>query len=298
MAALKAAIYDTLEARNPMTDRQLFYQLIPHHGLPKLETEYKNAVVRICGLMREAGELPWEWITDSTRWRRKPNTHNSLMDALADTAQYYRRALWNEQSTYIEIWCEKDALAGVLYEVTGKWDVPLMVVKGFSSKAFIHTAAMEMAALDKPCFVYYFGDYDPSGLRGFNALMKSFRRYAPNTEITVERVAVTEEQIRQYQLPTRPTKMGSSHAKGWTGGDSVELDALPPDVLMELVTNCIEKHVDQRQYELTRLAEESERKVLDWWVRNDWLVDFAREKLNENADTEEETNHANNIEER
>ena len=34
---------------------------------------------------------------------------------------------------YVEVWCEKDALAGVLMEETEVYDVPLMVAKGYSS---------------------------------------------------------------------------------------------------------------------------------------------------------------------
>ena len=42
---------------------------------------------------------------------------------------------------YVEVWCEKDALAGVLLEETEPYDVPLMVAKGYSSISFLHSAA-------------------------------------------------------------------------------------------------------------------------------------------------------------
>ena len=38
-------------------------------------------------------------------------------------------------------WCEKDALAGVLLDVTSEFDVPLMVSKGFASESYLHSAA-------------------------------------------------------------------------------------------------------------------------------------------------------------
>jgi hypothetical protein len=37
---------------------------------------------------------------------------------------------------HIEVWLEKDALAGVIYEETEKWAVPLLVSKGFSSLSY------------------------------------------------------------------------------------------------------------------------------------------------------------------
>ena len=60
---------------------------------------------------------------------RKPTTHSSLEAALIRTAETYRRAIWDEQNAYVEVWLEKDALAGVLVEVTRQWDVPLMVTE-------------------------------------------------------------------------------------------------------------------------------------------------------------------------
>ena len=30
----------------------------------------------------------------------------------------FRRALWDNQETYVEVWSEKDAISGVVYPVT------------------------------------------------------------------------------------------------------------------------------------------------------------------------------------
>jgi hypothetical protein len=81
-------------------------------------------------LMRRAGSLPYDWLADSTRWQRKPRTFGSVEEALEDTARLYRKALWADADAYVEIWLEKDALAGVVYPVTEKFDVPLMVARG------------------------------------------------------------------------------------------------------------------------------------------------------------------------
>jgi hypothetical protein len=52
--------------------------------------------------------------------------------------------------------------------------------------------------------------------------------------VVFERVAVTEAQITEYQLPTRPTKPRDSRAKGFRGR-SVEVDAMSREVLLALV---------------------------------------------------------------
>ena len=84
---------------------------------------------------------------------------------------------------------------------------------------------------------------------------------------TVERYALTEEQIEEYRLPTRPTKRdGNSHAANFDG-DSVELDALPSRVLRELVFDCIEGHISASDVAVLREAEESERELLKRWAK-------------------------------
>ena len=116
-------IYMWAMEHHPVTVRQLFYRLSVLDAVPKNESGCKT-VGRICAQMRRDGELPFEWIADNTRWQRKPRTYNSLEDALTNTAQIYRRNLWQSQQGLVEIWLEKDALAGVVYPVTEEWDVP------------------------------------------------------------------------------------------------------------------------------------------------------------------------------
>ena len=78
------------------------------------------------------------------------------------------------------------------------------------------------------------------------------------------RIAVTPEQVERWSLPTRPTKRTDTRAK-YFKGDSVEVDAIPPNQLRSLVAECIERHVDEDQLEKTRIAERSERQLLESW---------------------------------
>jgi len=172
---------------------------------------------------------------------------------LHDTARHYRRALWHEQADYVEVWLEKDALAGVLYDVTGEWDVPLMVVRGYSSLSFLHSAGEAIAAYGKRTFIYYFGDYDPSGVDIARKVEAGLREFAPTVEIHFERVAVTPAQITLWNLPTRPTKKTDSRSKHFQG-ESVEVDAIPPQDLRDLAETCIVQHLDMHVME--RVANE------------------------------------------
>src|SRR5262249_13114557 len=79
--------------------------------------------------------------------------------------------------------------------------------------------------------------------------------------VVFARLAVTETQIRDMGLPTRPTKQSDSRARGFHGG-SVEVDAVPPSVLRQIVEDAITRHIDPEALRLTEVAEESERELL------------------------------------
>ena len=262
MASLRDALYQVLAQENPMTVRQVFYRLVSMGAIEKTEGEYKNAVGRLLVDMREKGIIPFDWIADNTRWMRKPRTYSSLEMALHRTAETYRRSIWDNQDVYVEVWLEKDALAGVLYEETEKWDVPLMVVRGYSSLTFLYGAAETIAAYGKPAYLYYFGDYDPSGLNIPRTIEKSIRKYAPGVDVHFQRVAVTLEQIAKWNLATRPTKKTDTRSKNFEG-ESVEVDAIQSHDLRELARACIEQHIDKYILEQTVLIEEQERETLN-----------------------------------
>jgi hypothetical protein len=150
------------------------------------------------------------------------------------TATTYRRAVWRNQPVYVEVWLEKDALAGVLLEETASWDVPLMVTRGYASLSYLFEAAQAIKAQDKPVHLYYLGDYDPSGVDIPRQVERRLCEFAPDAETHFERVAVTPEQIRTLQLPTRPTKKTDSRAKAF-GNQSVEVEAIPPATLRKLI---------------------------------------------------------------
>ena len=116
MVDLRKEIIAVLEADHPQTVRQVFYALTVRGAVAKNENEYKQTVVRQLVEMRENGKIPFDWIADNTRWQRKPSTFTGVASAVDAFARAYRRDLWAAAPVYVEVWCEKDALAGVLYE--------------------------------------------------------------------------------------------------------------------------------------------------------------------------------------
>jgi hypothetical protein len=258
---IKDAIVRELRADQPMTVRQLFYRLVSSGVIEKTETEYKGTVCRLTAEMRRAQEIPFGWIADNTRWMRKPRTESSLEEALRNTAETYRRAVWDNQNAYVEVWLEKDALAGVLYRITEAWDVPLMVTRGYPSLSFLYEAADAIQSRECPAYLYYFGDHDPSGVDIPRAVEQGLREFAPKAHIEFHRIAVNPDQIRSLGLPTRPTKTTDSRGKGFVG-ESVEVDAIPPVRLRAMAERCITSHIDYDAYHRMRRVEAAERETL------------------------------------
>lgn len=268
---IRQTIMEVVGDDPPMTVRQIFYQLVTRGVIEKTEAEYQGTIIRLMAEMRLDGDLPFNWVVDESRRVRITQTFDNVADAIEHTAKFYRRSALAQSDNYVEIWCEKDALAGVLWDVTSDYDVPLMISRGMPSLTFLYSSACairDAAGQGKPTFIYQFGDHDPSGVlipqtikRRLGEMCERFNCPLP----TVERAALTEDQIEQHRLPTRPTKRdGNNHANGFTG-DSVELDALPPSVLREMVRNVITRHISPSATVALREAEDSERELLRMW---------------------------------
>jgi hypothetical protein len=267
MEEIREAIVTTLEDENPMTVRQVFYRLVSQGAIDKTENDYVCTACRLLVEMRLNGTIPFDWIADNSRWQRgKAKSYSSIEQALANCVSTYRRDLWDNQDVYVEVWTEKDALAGVLLEETRNWDVPLMVSRGFSSITYLHNAAEAIHYQGKPAYLYYFGDHDPSGVLIDRDIERKLRGFAPKAEIHFQRVAVTRQQIRDLRLPTRPTK-ASKHSRGFRGR-SVEVDAIPPRTLREMVRNCIEQHIDDNRLAALKRTEAAERESMQTFINN------------------------------
>jgi hypothetical protein len=249
----------------PVTVRGLYYQAEVHGipGIGKDQPGYQKVQRQVLALRRQ-GRLAYSDIADATRWMRKSRTHDSVEDALRETARLYRKALWRDADEVVEIWAEKDALAGVIYPVTNLFDTPLMVTRGFSSETFCFEAVEAREGDSRPYHVYYLGDFDRSGRDAARSLEEKLKRFANGKDVTIvfEQIAVTEQQIRDLDLPTREPKRGTAADRNWPFPFACELDAIPPDYMRALVRATIERHLPPHQFNIMRAAEESERTLI------------------------------------
>ena len=93
MAAIRDGIQSILADDHPQTVRQVFYALTVRGLIAKAEIEYQRTVVRLLSEMRQAGQVPFEWIADNTRWMRKPSSFTGIESCLTSAAHFYRRDL-------------------------------------------------------------------------------------------------------------------------------------------------------------------------------------------------------------
>jgi hypothetical protein len=198
-------------------------------------------------------------------------TYDNIVQAAEDTARFYRRSALQQAPVYIEVWIEKEALSGVLWDVTSDYDIPLLPSKGMPSITFLHDTASkvddEWRVNGRHSFIYLLYDHDPTGSLIPRTIQDRLTEFSQAGTFTVEQLALTPEQIARHDLPYRPTKRtGNRHAKGFEG-ESVELDALHPSVLKDIVRRAVAQHIPDHQLATLRAAERSEREALRAWAQ-------------------------------
>ncbi len=262
--AIREAVLTLPDRYQRMTVRQVFYTLEVDEIVEKSDTGYRQVQKQVLRMRRD-GLLPWEFITDGTRWRRRPDAWDSVQDAMSHMAQTYRRDLWRSQRVRIELWLEKDALADVVVDTTSAWGVPLMVSRGQSSATFLWSAAQEARrAWDTgvATYIYALYDRDAAGRRAARTIARELRTHAPGVPILFSLLAVTDEQVEEWSLPSRPAKTKDPEAAKFNGR-AVELDAIPPDRLNQIIKDAIVSHIDPHAWRVEQVAEQEERRILE-----------------------------------
>lgn len=246
-----------------LTLRQLYYQLVSRDIIPNKQAEYS----KLSTLLKEgrmAGIVDWDAIEDRLRKPDKPSSFDSPQDILEACINQYKLPRMKGQNIYLEVWVEKDALSGVLKRVTEKYHVPILVNRGYSSASAMYDSFMRFvkngAYKERPVKILYLGDYDPSGLDMIRDIKERIIEFqngyndgymVEEMEFSVEPIALTREQIEQYNPPPNPAKVTDPRAKDFIkihGRTSWEIDALKPDVLNTLLHDAILANIDESKY--------------------------------------------------
>ena len=249
-----------------LTLRQLYYQFVARGYLPNKDTEYKR-LGNIINDARLTGQLDWNYIVDRTR-NLRGLAHWETPSSVIDSAAYgYRTDRWENQPHRVEVWIEKDALAGVISNACTRADVPFFSCRGYTSQSELWGAGQRLARysrLGQDPIVIHLGDHDPSGIDMTRDIGDRLALFGARA--TVRRIALNMDQVDHYQPPPNPAKLTDARATGYItqyGNESWELDALDPATLDALITATIGEYRDDAQWQIDTAAMEADRDLLN-----------------------------------
>ena len=274
-----AEVLETYSAQGyRLTLRQLYYQMVSRGYLPNTMRDYKN-LGELVKNAREGGQLSWDHIEDRGRVLVSPSQWASASVLMNQAASQFRLDRWEGQDNYVEVWVEKDAVAGIIEPVADRWHVKFMANRGYSSASAMYSAAQRLAgqvAHGKVAHVLYLGDHDPSGLDMDQDMEGRLHQYSGEIldydTLEITRLALTMDQVKEHQPPPNPTKTADSRAESYIdefGTECWELDALDPATLDSLVDDAIEDRIDLGLFEERKGAEEAGRASIRAYA--EWL---------------------------
>lgn len=305
LTQINAIINEYRKLNLRLTLRQLYYQLVSRDIIPNQQKEYtKLSTVLKEGRM--AGVVDWNAIEDRLRQVSVPSAWSTPASAMSALISQYEKPRMAGQDNYLEVWVEKDALSGVLAQVTEQYHVPILVNRGYSSVSAIYDAYNRFSSAlsdGRRVTILYLGDFDPSGVdmirdvfdrplemllakasvivdevyedEMYNDLADEWGHderasekdeddldedggaFDPYKALILERfkvvsIALTREQITQYNPPPNPAKLQDPRAGDFVknhGTQSWEVDALRPEVLNAILTSNIRSRLDLKMYE-------------------------------------------------
>ncbi len=272
VTARRDALVEIVRESAPTGVRFTYYRAVAKGIVAKSQAGY-DRVQRDLQILREQGEIDWSMIVDSTRWMRKPESFDSVADALEATAKFYRRNLWTDSDVKLEVWCESESVAGVLYPVTSAWDVPLYPVKGQTSSSFAWGAAQTYRNDPRRLLCLYVGDHDPAGYEIQTHLARKLQEFSGRGDLQVTRLACLSEQVSAMGLAGTPPKKNTyrnaltDHVVQFAG-PAVEVEAIDPPVLRGLLEDAIRARVDDRRLGNLLQFERSEQQLLRLMARS------------------------------
>lgn len=276
------AIIETYLAQGyKLTLRQLFYQFVSRDLIANKVSEYKR-LGQIISDARLAGLIDWNSIEDRTRNLKALGHWTSPQEIMDSAAASYRLDKWETQNYRIEIWIEKEALAGVFERVANEFDVPFFCCRGYTSQSEMWSAAQRLRSHYNSGYkplILHFGDHDPSGIDMTRDIMDRIKLF--RCDMHLDRLALNMDQIEQYNPPPNPAKETDSRFEAYIerfGTESWELDALEPSVLADLVREKVESVIDWDAWNAVLKQEEKEKLLmakasLKW----DEVVDFLEQ---------------------
>jgi len=240
-----------------LTVRQLYYQLVARGIIENTERSYKKTTVLVNDA-KLAGLLDWDAIEDRTREFIDRPHWGSGAELLESAARQFHMDMWEHQGERVFVIVEKEALVGVLESTCREFDVPLLAARGYPSgtvlREFCQRDIRKAIKAGQRPIVIHLGDHDPSGIdmtRDLGERINLFNSHL-GSDVELRRIALTWDQIQDQSPPPNPAKTTDSRFSSYAsqyGNESWELDALSPAFLNSLVTDEIQKSIDQDMWD-------------------------------------------------
>ncbi len=247
-----------------LTLRQTYYQLVARGYIENNERSYKN-IGNLINDGRLAGLIDWNSITDRTRNLRRNSHWDRPQDVIYSAKYSYLLDKWEGQPNYVEVWVEKDALVDIVGQACEPIDTPYFSCRGYTSQSEMWTAAQRFIRQKnrEGRFIIHLGDHDPSGIDMTRDIQERLNMFGAN--VHVERVALTMNQVNTYNPPPNPAKITDSRCGKYIdqyGDESWELDALQPQMLVNLITSEVTALRDDEIYRAVCDREKQEKEEL------------------------------------
>lgn len=258
-----------------LTLRQLYYQFVARNLIKENTMRaYKNFGT----LMRNArlaGLVDWEHMEDRLRELDEETHWDSAQEILRGCAQNFLYDLWEDQEYRVEVWVEKDALSNIIQPVCADLDVPFFACRGYVSASSCWQAGRR--ALERwekwmqTTVILHLGDHDPSGINMTEDIDNRLAMFGEGN-VHVQRIALTMEQIEEYEPPPQPAKKTDSRHRKYKanhGSLSWELDALEPEMLDRLIRHWVGKWRDEALW-LAKVEDTQHVRAQLRTLANDW----------------------------
>jgi hypothetical protein len=242
------AVFADYEAQLPLTARQIFYVLVGRDRIGKTERDYS----RLCEhlqRMRRSRMIPFAYIRDDSVGEKPVSGYRSagaVRDAIRHTLANAALHPDTGQAVHQIVLTEAAGMLPMIAQAVDAYGVTVLSSGGFDGVTFKHSLAERVTDDRRPAVIHHIGDYDPSGVHIYQSLAEDVVAFCEGHDVTFRRVAVTPGQIDEHALPMKPAK--TTDARSFDGFGTVQCEALPPDVLQDLVRDAVGRHWDAETY--------------------------------------------------
>jgi hypothetical protein len=260
----------------PTNGRFVFYELEQDGKIPKAYLDaagHKRArqppqdISDALMVLREAGVIPWWWITDETRHLTEWEFADSVYEYAIEAAERARIDCWDGQPAPLVI-CESRATKGVLERITAEYLVLITATGGQCGGHLVNDVVPKLRSADGAYNgreTLYIGDHEIRGPGDqIEANTKRYLEKHVGHDVRWLRIALTQQQVddderllglvikkldRRYK-PPRPYK-------------AVECEAVGQRALERMLRAAIETRLPRPLAEVLAREEEQRRAMLD-----------------------------------